>query len=80
MRDLTTHVDLALANAGGHGFILNARDNVKMLHKAGCEAIGVSGVSKYRKIFFDTYAEATEWLNSEYGQSGWSHCGMCGGR
>jgi len=79
MHKIATRVDLALLQAAADGVIFNDRDDRKMLHTAGCEAVEVMGTSKYRKMFFDTHAEAQKWADKQYGKSGWVHCGLCGG-
>ena len=79
MRDVQDNLDLAQLQAGGRGFILNARDDRKKLHGAGCEAVGAMVSRAYPKIFFEESTEAKQWLDGRYGQSGWTNCGLCGG-
>ena len=80
MHNVSSQLELATLQAAGEGFILNARADTKKLHKAGCEAIGAMVTVAYPKVFFDTYEEAREWLDAEFGESAWEHCGRCGGR
>ncbi len=79
MRDVRDHSDLAQLQAAGAGFILNIREDRKMLHQAGCEAIEVMSSTAYDKVFFETSDEATQWLNTNLGDQGWTNCGLCGG-
>lgn len=80
MRDVKEHLDLAQLQAAGEGFILNARHDVKKLHRAGCEAVAAMVSTAYPKKFFDTYSEAQLWLDAEYGPYGWERCGKCNPR
>lgn len=79
MREICDHFDLAKVQEVGEGFLANIREDVKKLHRAGCEAVSAMGTKEYRKVFFDTAVEAREWLDREYGPRGWSNCGRCGG-
>lgn len=77
MRDVRDNLDLAELQKAGNGFILNARTDVKKLHRARCEAVGAMVSTAYPKKFFETYAEAGQWLDKEYSSSGWDRCGLC---
>lgn len=78
MRDVRDHLDLAQLQAVRRGFILNIRDR-KMVHHAGCESVGAMVPDAYRKVFFEDSAEASRWLDDEYGSQGWENCGRCKG-
>ena len=73
MRDITSQVELALLQEAGEGFVLNA----SKLHRAGCNAVGAMAISAYRKVFFDTYEEAQQWLDVKFVETGWERCGIC---
>jgi hypothetical protein len=79
MRDVKDHLDLAQLQAARRGFILNARSDRKMLHCAGCEAIGAMVTTAYPKVFFEESGEARQWLNATFGSRGWENCGLCHG-
>src|SRR5258708_2519433 len=74
MREVLEQFDLALLQKEGRG--LNARNDVKGLHRAGCEAVGAMVSSAYPKIFFEQLDEALKWLDAEYGKSGFCHVGF----
>ncbi|HKX06753.1 MAG TPA: hypothetical protein VJN67_01105 [Stellaceae bacterium] len=80
MRDIESNLDLAQLQAKGVGFILNARDDNKKLHRAKCEAVSAMVSSAYPKTFFDDYSEAKLHLDAEYGPDGWNPCGICNPR
>jgi hypothetical protein len=75
MRDKRDLVDLQDA---GKGFILNLREDRKLLHRAGCEAVGVMSSTAHPKVFFAS-EESLQWLTVNLGQRGWENCGKCGG-
>jgi len=77
MRKVVEQFDLALLQKEGRGYILNARNDVKRLHRAGCEAVGAMVSTAYPKVFFEQLDEALKWLDAEYGKSGWLSCGFC---
>jgi len=64
-----------LRNAGA-GFIVNSRNDGIRLHRAGCEAVGVTISLAYPKRFFETYEDAVRWTTEEYGPR-WTHCDKC---
>jgi hypothetical protein len=64
MRDVRDNLDLAQLQAGGEGFILNVRDDRRMMHRSRCEAVGAMVSSAYPKIFFEDADEAKAWLNA----------------
>jgi hypothetical protein len=80
MRNVTDQLDLAQLQAAKRGYILNARNDRKLLHRSGCEAIGAMVSSAYPKIFFEELDEAREWSETQYGKFGWAPCGKCLGR
>ena len=77
MRNVRDNLDLAQLQVGRRGFILNARNDRKKLHHAGCEAVGTMVSTAYPKVFFEHLTEACKWLDTEYGESGWDPCGLC---
>ncbi len=76
MRDVRDNLDLAELQHTRIGFISNSRHDRVKLHKAGCESVGAMVTTAYQKRFFETYAEAAQWLNEKY-SSQWSPCGNC---
>jgi hypothetical protein len=80
MRNVRDHLDLAQLHAAGEGYILNLREDRKLLHRAQCDSIGAMMSDQYPKIFFETPDEATQWLKiATFGEQGWENCGRCGG-
>jgi hypothetical protein len=77
MRDVQDNLELAKLQAEQRGFILNARNDVKRLHLAGCEAVGAMVSTAYPKTFFGELNEAREYLDGRYGKFGWLPCGLC---
>ncbi len=77
MHNVSDQLELATLQAAGEGFILNARHDRTMLHKAECEAIGAMVTAAYPKMFFNTYDEAQEWLDTQFGEADWERCGFC---
>jgi hypothetical protein len=75
VRDVRDNLDLADLQNTGIGFISNARHDGGKLHRAGCDAVGAMVSADYPKKFFETYAEAAQWLDEKYG-SGWHRCGL----
>lgn len=61
----------------GRGFIINARFDRGMLHRAKCESLEAMVISAYDKWFSEDFEEATYWLDAEYGPGRWEVCGRC---
>lgn len=76
MRTVTNHADLSGILEQGDGYVFNDRNDRKMLHRANCEALEAM-TRKYKKLFFEDLAEATRWLDQQYGSNGWEVCGRC---
>jgi hypothetical protein len=77
MRNVSDQLDLAQLQAAKRGYILNACSDRKLLHRSGCEAVGAMVSSAYPKIFFEEIDEACERSDTEYGNAGWTVCGVC---
>jgi hypothetical protein len=78
MRDVRDNTDLEQLRVDGKGFILNLREDRKMLHRARCEAIQAMVSPAYPKVFFAS-EESLRWLDATLGKHGWIDCGKCGG-
>jgi hypothetical protein len=71
---------LAQLQVAGVGYILNLREDRRLLHRAHCDSIGAMVSNAYPKVFFETSDEATQWLKiATFGDHGWTNCGKCGG-
>jgi hypothetical protein len=79
MQVIPDHHTLTRLHEAGRGYILNDRADRRLLHHASCRNLEAMVPSAYRKIHFDTAAEATAWLDAEFGAKGWADCGMCAG-
>jgi hypothetical protein len=82
MRQVQTNLELAQLQEAKRGLILNARQDVKRLHRAGCDAVSAMVSTAHPKIFFEEFDEARQWAEKEYGvyPTGWTICGLCGPR
>lgn len=69
--------ELTEIRKAGKGYLVNARNDRKKLHRSGCEAVKAMVASAYPKIFFDELNAACAWLDDQYGSSGWERCGLC---
>jgi hypothetical protein len=79
MLELKTTLSLATLQAAGSGFIVNARRDRIVLHRAGCEAVSAMVTAAYPKTYFDDAEEALMYLEGQYGAGDWENCGKCGG-
>lgn len=78
MREVRDDLDLQRIKAARRGFILNVREDRKMLHRAACESVGTMGSANYTKLFFEEPSEVVAWLESAmFEQSRWNRCGRC---
>lgn len=78
MRKIQSHAELTEVIRQGDGFILNDRNDRKMLHRVNCESLEVMSTRAYDKLFFEDFGEAKAWLDKKYGAKGWEGCGRCG--
>lgn len=76
-REIRSHSELNELMEQGEGFVVNIRDDRKMLHRVTCEALEVSSTRKYQKLFFEDFEKVKDWLDQNYGQDGWEACGRC---
>lgn len=91
MREIQSDAELQRLHNTGKGLIYNdfsvhgaSGNKYNVLHIASCRWIGASNIN-VRKIYFDTFPEATAWLLANRGSEGvnWKRCGTChahGGR
>lgn len=76
-RQIESHSELTELIQQGQGFVFNNRDDRKMLHRVTCESLEVMSTRAYQKVFFEDLEKAKDWLDTNYGPSGWEVCGRC---
>lgn len=74
MHSIQDNVELADLQKAGIGFISNLRNDGMKLHCADCHAVSAVISVAFPKYYFETYAEAVQWLDKT---CVWSRCGTC---
>jgi hypothetical protein len=77
MRRIESHVELSRIMESGNGYVLNCRNDRKVLHRATCSFAEIMSPRDYEKFHFDDLSEAFEWCNEKLGRSRWKKCGYC---
>ena len=75
MQEIRLHIELHFLKQAGKGFIRNEFNGQANLHRVNCDNFDTISSKLAQMKFFETYPEATEWLNNQV--SHWSSCREC---
>lgn len=72
-----SHAELSKVMENGSAYILNCRNDRRVLHRATCSFAETMSPRDYEKLYFDDLSEARAWCNENFGQREWKRCGYC---
>ena len=79
MRQIMTNDEMLLLQLDKKGFLLNERNDVRMVHHVSCEAVQAMVVREHPKYFSEDRSASKDWLDRRFGSDGWVNCGRCSG-